>query len=361
MFLSGWQQHTATTQSLYWPCQVFQGLLSSTNDTTSPLAKTRRLRSLTEGERSACWGLWEQGLGFSDIARVLDSKSGSIFAILREHDGIAPRKPTRRKARISLQEREEISRGIAGCLSLREIARRLSRSPSTISREISRNGGRRKYRAMAADKEAWRNAKRPKESKLSRDSHLKQFVIAKLKTKWSPEQISGWLKRHHSDDPLRQVSQETIYRSLYIRSRKLLDHALMKNLRTSRRMRQSMRHSLKGDRGTIRIVGGQSIHDRPKSIEARQVSGHWEGDLITGSGNSHIATLVDRKSRYTMLVKPQGKDTVSVVSALTKVFNILPSNLKRSLTWDRGMELAKHTELSNSTGIPVYFYDPRSP
>lgn len=318
-------------------------------------------RKFSPEEKETCWQLWRQGLGFSDIGRVLNAKPGSIFTILRASGGYQPFKAKRSERHLSLIEREHISIGLALEKSIRKIATELSRSPSTISREINRNGGIRKYRASTADALAWKNAKRPKLFKLDSFPLLKEIIIKKLELKWSPDQISGWLRINYPRNPEMWISHETIYKSLYIRSRKLLDSALMNNLRAGHKMRQSMRHSRKGDRGTIRIVNGASIHQRPAEIEERTFTGHWEGDLITGSGNTHLATLVDRKSRYTIILKLAGKDAHSVNSALIAEFNNMPLTLRKSLTWDRGMELAKHEDFTEKTGVPVYFCDPQSP
>lgn len=313
-------------------------------------------RTFTRAERERVFQLWKKGFGFSDIGRVINAKPGSIFTILREHGGIQPEQRKRSKNHLTIEEREEIRVGLSAKKSIREIAYNLKRSPSTISREVNRNKGRRHYKAIDADRRAWRCAKRPKLCKLARNKKLRRLVIKKLQLKWSPEQISGWLKRRRIP-----LSHETIYRTLYIRSRQVLDSALMQHLRRGHRMRQAKKHSTSGDRGTINIVNGKSIHSRPKSIEKRGSVGHWEGDLVTGSNNTHIATLVDRKSRFTIILKLRGKDAGSVNAALIRAFSKLPSKLKKSLTWDRGMELAMHSELSNKTGVPVYFCDPQSP
>ncbi|WP_096087877.1 IS30 family transposase [Agaribacterium haliotis] len=318
-------------------------------------------RIFTQDERELVFDLWKQGSGFSDIARVLDSKPGSIFSILRDHGGIKPVTRKRNSLHLSLEEREEIRAGLSAKLSIREIAKRLGRAPSTISREVNRNRGRRWYKAVYADSRAWREARRPKSGALAVNSKLRKIVIDKLTDKWSPEQISGWLKVNKPDEPNMQVSYETIYKSLYVRSRKALDHALSKHLRRSHKMRQSKRYSTSGDRGTIKVVNGISIHERPRSIDARKEIGHWEGDLVSGSNNSHIATLVDRRARYTIILKVAGKDAGSVNKALIKAFRKLPGTMKRSLTWDRGMELAKHAEFTKETKVPVYFCDPKSP
>ncbi|MBX8803425.1 IS30 family transposase [Ochrobactrum sp. MR28] len=318
-------------------------------------------RKFTQSEKETCWSLWREGLGFSDIGRVLSAKPGSVFTLLREHGGVTLPRPKRSQRHLNLAEREEISISLAANISIRQIAYSLRRSPSTISREINKNGGLRKYRAHLAENAAWKRAKRPKPAKLTINIRLKNLVIEKLQLKWSPEQISGWLKIEFPFHEDMQISSETIYKSLYIRSRKLLDIALMNNLRRAHKIRQSKRLSRRGDRGTISIVNGISIHKRPSEIDERSIAGHWEGDLISGSGNTHIATLVDRKTRFTMLLKLDGKDAASVTQALIKQFNNIPKILRKSLTWDRGMELAKHQEFTDATGMPVYFCDPQSP
>lgn len=246
-------------------------------------------------------------------------------------------------------------------MSIRAIAGKLNRSPSTVSREINRNRGRRWYKAVDADRRAWRKAKRPKLCALASNTKLKEMVIQKLKLKWSPEQISGWLKVNFPNQSSMHLSHETIYKTLYMRVRKTLHHSLAGNLRRSHKMRHSKHHSRAGERGTINIVNGVSIHQRPKSVEKWRFVGHWEGDLVTGSGNTHIATLVDRKTRFTLILKLKGKDSDTVNNALIEVFTKLPSSMKKSLTWDRGMELAKHAEFTRITSVPVFFCDPQSP
>lgn len=318
-------------------------------------------RTFTEEERNCVFDLWKQGAGFSDIGRVIEAKPGSIFTILREHGGIKPEKRKRASTHLTLEEREEIRAGLSAKKSIREIARQLNRAPSTISREIERNRGRRWYKAVNADRRAWRTARRPKLCVLAENSKLRALVIEKLRLNWSPEQISGWLKVNLSRRQRMQISYETIYKSLYVRSRKTLDSSLMKHLRRGHRMRQATRHSRSGDRGTINIVNGVSIHRRSKEVGDRKSIGHWEGDLVTGSNNTHIATLVDRKSRFTLILKLAGKDSVSVNNALIRAFDGLPQSMKKTLTWDRGMELARHAEFTQQTNIPVYFCDPQAP
>jgi IS30 family transposase len=317
-------------------------------------------RSFTEHQQNAIWSLWSQGKSLSEIGRQLNKHAGSIFCFLQKSGGIKPVKPIRSKRALTLFEREEISRGLSANLSIRSIAQSLNRSPSTISREIKRNGGITKYRAISADKQTWIRAKRPKKSKLQINIGLNDIITDKLSNKWSPEQISGYLKRTYPTDTHMHISHESIYKTLYIQSRGYLKKELLKHLRTQRVMRQSKQFNTKGNaRGGI--IDAVSIHDRPKDIDERTIPGHWEGDLICGSNKSYVATLVERTSRFTMLVKLNGNDSTTVVSAITNKIIELPTQLKISLTWDRGMELAKHKKFTIDTEIKVYFCDPQSP
>ncbi|MCD6618976.1 IS30 family transposase [Aeromonas veronii] len=318
-------------------------------------------RTFTAKEKAFVFDLWKRGTGFSEIARILDSKPGTIFTMLRDTGGIKPSERRRAVAHLTLSEREEIRAGLSAQMSIRAIARSLNRSPSTISREVRRNRGRRGYKAVGANNRANRMAKRPKVCLLERNPQLRNLVLEKLELKWSPEQISGWLRRTFPRQNMMQISAETIYKTLYFRNRSALLHLLVKHLRRSHSLRHGKRHTRKGERGTINIVNGISIHERSKHIDNRRSFGHWEGDLVSGTNNSHIATLVDRKSRYTVILKLNGKDAGSVNQALINKFQELPPKLRLSLTWDRGMELAKHLELTASTGVKVYFCDPQSP
>jgi IS30 family transposase len=288
----------------------------------------------------------------------LNKHAASIYGIVAQSGGIVPATRSRSRLALTLQEREEISRGLAADWSIRHIALELGRSPSTVSREIERHGGRDKYRAGNADKCAWNLAKRPKQCLLARNEKLQRTVAAKLQLNWSPEQITGWLKLTYPGNEDMQVSHETIYRSLFIQARGVLKKELIGHLRSRRPTRRSKKATSQ-PRG--QIIDAVSIRERPAQIEDRAVPGHWEGDLITGSENSHIATLVERQSRFTMLVKVNGKDTTSVVSALSKQVGKLPAELRKSLTWDRGMELANHKEFTLATSVAVYFCDPQSP
>ena len=315
---------------------------------------------LTDEQKAVVWNRWQEGESLSHIGRVLGKHPASIFGVLKVFGGIAPAKRCRKPTDLSLCEREEISRGLAAGTSIRTIAHSLGRAPSTISREINRNGGKIRYRATQADRMAWDRALRPKPCALALNRRLRQAVAEKLMLDWSPEQISGWLKRTYPDDGSLHVSHETIYRSLYIQSRGALKKELQKHLRTGRVFRQS-RTGNKSGRQSRSISEGISISERPPEVEDRAVPGHWEGDLITGSANTHIATLVERQSRFTILVKVNGKDTQTVVDALTRHVKELPVILKQSLTWDRGSEMADHKRFTIATDMQVYFCDPQSP
>ncbi|ECV2373288.1 IS30 family transposase [Salmonella enterica subsp. enterica serovar Tennessee] len=295
------------------------------------------------------------------MANILGSKPGTIFTMLRDTGGIKPHERKRAVAHLTLSEREEIRAGLSAKMSIRAIATALNRSPSTISREVQRNRGRRYYKAVDANNRANRMAKRPKPCLLDQNLPLRKLVLEKLEMKWSPEQISGWLRRTKPRQKTLRISPETIYKTLYFRSREALHHLNIQHLRRSHSLRHGRRHTRKGERGTINIVNGTPIHERSRNIDNRRSLGHWEGDLVSGTKNSHIATLVDRKSRYTIILRLRGKDSVSVNQALTDKFLSLPSELRKSLTWDRGMELARHLEFTVSTGVKVYFCDPQSP
>ena len=314
---------------------------------------------LSTTAKAELWRRWRNGESLSDIGRALAKHAGSIHGVVALRGGISPPALKRSRLALSLLEREGISRGLAAGSSLSEIASRLGRATSTISREVQRNGGVAKYRAAKADDRAWRSAKRPKLSKLASNRKLKALVAEKLHADWSPQQIAGWLKATGRPKSM-QVSHETIYRSLYVQTRGVLGRELLDRLRSGRRFRRGKTSTTAGQtRG--QIVGAVSIHDRPAVVETRKRPGHWEGDLVSGANNTHVATLVERYSRYLVLVKLHGKDTRSVVDALSRKINSLPSGLFLSLTWDRGTELARHKALTKSTGVKVYFCDPHSP
>ena len=318
-------------------------------------------RTFTQGEKDLVFDLWKQGAGFSDIGKVLEAVPGTVFTALRESGGIKPTPRKRNIQHLTAIEREEIRVALSAKMSLRTIARMLNRSPSTISREVARNRGRRYYKAVDADNRAKRMAKRPKLGALELNPELRQIVMSKLELKWSPEQISGWLSIEHSRRKHMRVSHETIYKSIYVRAKGVIHHSFSQYLRRSKPMRHSRYHRLSGDRSFTNIVNGVSIHERSKTIEKRKSVGHWEGDLVSGSNNTHIATLVDRKSRFTIILKLAGKDAESVHQALLATFKKMPILYRKSLTWDRGMELAKHADLTKEIGMPVYFCDPQCP
>lgn len=315
---------------------------------------------LSPAQKRDLWQRWKAGWSLSDIARFLGKNPGSIHGVLTSNGGFVPATRTRSSRALALSEREEISRGLAAHQSFRQIALSLARSVSTVSREVKRHGGQDAYRASHADEQAWDWARRPKECCLAIHPRLRWLVASKLAQQWSPEQISNWLKLRFPGQETLQVSHETIYRSLFIQARGVLKKELMVHLRTRRKMRRSKLASKEGQpRG--QIVDAVSIRERPAEVEDRAIPGHWEGDLISGTNNSHIATLVERQSRFTLLVKVDGKDTVSVVSALSRQVRKLPANLRKSLTWDRGGEMASHKKFTVATDVDVYFCDPRSP
>ncbi len=317
-------------------------------------------RGFTPAEKTELWACWRTGQSLKSIGRMFGKPSSSIYGQLAPYGGIclAPRR--RSRLALTLSEREEISRGIVEQQSIRSIATLLERSPSTVSREISRNGGYDHYRAALADENAWDKAHRAKPCKLASCPQLRRMVVAKLTLNWSPEQIAGWLKRTHPGDESYNVSHETIYRSLYVQARGVLKKELLKHLRSKRTIRRSKQAHLSEDKRG-QIMDMVSISERPASVEDRAVPGHWEGDLISGSNNSHIATLVERHSRYVMLVKVNDKGTQTVVSALIKQAGKLPNQLYKSLTWDRGKELSDHRRFTMATKVDVYFCDPQSP
>ena len=314
----------------------------------------------TESQKALMWERWRKGESLQQIAQLFDRNHTSIQGILARTGGIQPRPRCRSQRALSLAEREEISRGLVAGHSIRSIAILLRRAPSTISREINRNGGQSGYRASQAEQAAWDRASRPKPCKLAENRHLASLVADKLRVQWSPEQVAGWLKCTYPGNEDYQVSHETIYRTIYIQARGALKSELLAHLRRTRAMRRSRHHTQKTDNHG-RIVGAVSISERPATAEDRAVPGHWEGDLLFGSGNSQIATLVERQTRYLMLVKVAAKDTETVVEALIKHARKLPQELYKSLTWDRGKELADHKRFTLATDIKVFFCDPQSP
>jgi IS30 family transposase len=314
----------------------------------------------TETDKALMWDRWQKGASINSIARHFSRSHSSIQGILSRTGGIRPAPRRRSRVALTLSEREEISRGVVAGQSIRSIASQLGRAPSTVSREVNRNGGRRHYRANTADQATWDRAHRPKTCKLVHNRALARIVAQKLQLEWAPEQIAGWLKCTYPDDESYQVSHETIYKSLFIQARGALKKELLQHLRKTRAMRRSRHHTQKTDNHG-RISNTVSIRERPAEAEDRALPGHWEGDLVMGSNNSQIATLVERHTRYVMLARVKSKDTRTVIDALIKQAHKLPRELYKSLTWDRGKEMADHKRFSLATDINVYFCDPQSP
>jgi IS30 family transposase len=324
------------------------------------VARLGRPGGLSAASKRELWERWRAGESISDIARALHKAPGSIHGMLEATGGFSPPERRRRRCALIPAEREEISRGLASGESLRAIATRLGRCASTVCREVNRNGGRRNYRAQKAEEQALKRARRPKRCLLAIDERLRDVVSRKLREDWSPEQISGWLKRKYPDDEAMRISHETIYRTLFVQARGALKRELLAQLRSRRMMRKGCHASTRGQpRGQIKEA--VSIRERPPEAEDRAVPGHWEGDLLAGSRNTHIATLVERSSRFVMLVRVKGKDTESVVEALGEQIRRLPRTMMASLTWDRGPEMAAHKSFTVATDVTVYFCDPKSP
>jgi IS30 family transposase len=320
----------------------------------------RYRRGFTAAEKTELWDRWQGGESLKAIGRAFGKPSSSIYCQVSPHGGIRPVVRRRSRLALTLSEREEISRGIVAQRSIRSIATIVGRSPSTVSREVRRNGGHARYRAAPADAQAWARARRPKQCKLALSPWLRRMVARQLRLSWSPQQIAGWLKRGYPGEEAYQVSHETIYRSLFVQARGVLKKELLQHLRSKRTMRRSRHASGTGDgRGQIKDM--ISIRERPASVEDRAVPGHWEGDLLSGPKDSYIVTLVERHTRYVLLAKVADKSTQTVVSALIKQAKKLPNELYKSLTWDRGKELTDHRRFSLATDIDVYFCDPRSP
>jgi len=317
----------------------------------------KKQKWLSPSLRATLWAAWSKGHSLKEVAALVDMRWTSVANELQRHGGIAPR--TRRHPRVLTEfEREEVSRCVAMKWSLRAIARKLGRAPSTVSREIRRNRGRSRYRARSAERRAWRAARRPKPCKLAGNRRLRAYVEDKLRLWWSPKQITEWLRLTFGDDLSMNVSHETIYRSLYIQARGALKAELKKHLRSGRMRRRPQRETKVG---TASIIDGVSISERPPEANDRAVPGHWEGDLLFGDVHTYIATLVERHTRYCMLVKVPSKETKEVTAAIQKQITRLPTHLRRSLTWDRGSEMSGHQEFTVATNIPVFFADPRSP
>jgi transposase, IS30 family len=319
-------------------------------------------KRFSEEDRKTIWDMREAGVPVKRIARHLGRQNVSVRKFIADAGGKRPTPRQRSELRLSLEEREEISRGLAAGDSIRAIAEALGRSPSTVCREVNANGGRRSYRALVADRAACRRALRPKRAKLTQCRRLRRVVERKLEAKWSPQQISAWLASQYPDHPEMQVSHETIYQSLFVQSRGALRKELHTCLRTGRAMRRPKTY-VKGNRiGAGKIKDMVMISERPAEVKDRAVPGHWEGDLIFGKKMTSIGTLVERHSRYVILLKlPNGHNAEAVRKAMTKRILTLPTQLRRSITWDQGCEMAQHVEFTIDTGVQVYFCDPKSP
>lgn len=319
-----------------------------------------RWTRMSWSEKNELWARWRRGETLADIARALNRVSSVVYTVVGAEGGVAPRPRHRAGRALTVAEREDISRQVASGRSLRAIGQALGRAPSTISREVARNAGRAAYRATAADQRAWRQGRRPQHCRLSAHAPLRLAVATKLAQQWSPQQISGWLQRAFPSDPEMQVSHETIYRSLFIQSRGVLKRALLKQLRRQRSFRHA-RASATARPKQGHIIDAISIRQRPAEVADRALPGHWEGDLLEGARGTYIATLVERQSRYVMLVRLPNKETHTVVRALARRVRRLPQGLVKSLTWDRGTELAAHATFTLATKVDVYFCDPQSP
>jgi IS30 family transposase len=320
----------------------------------------RTWRAFSAAEKHQMWLRWRAGEPIGQIGEALQRRNSSINAAIAAQGGFSPLSRSRCARALSLAEREEISRGLCSGSSLRQIAHHMGRSPSTVSREIARHGGREAYRAASADERAWKLALRPKPCHLALHAQLRESVAGKLQALWSPQQIARWLERSYGDDQSMRVSHETIYKSLFIQARGALKKQLMTHLRSGRTLRRSV-HAAPQGHTKSQIREALTIRERPAEADDRAVPGHWEGDLLCGGNRSQIATLVERHSRYVMLVKIPSKDTETVVSALSKHMRTLPGHLRRSLTWDRGWEMAAHKDFTLATDMKVYLCDPHSP
>lgn len=320
----------------------------------------RRYERLSAVTRELVWSRWQQGASPIEISVQVGCPKDRVSWIIRRAGGLRPAPRTRAPHTLTLAEREVISRGLATGESVRALARALGRAPSTISREIRRHGGATAYRAVAADAAAWQRARRPKRGPLLTRPRLRRVVAAKLAADWSPQQIAQWLRRTYADDPTMHVSHETIYRALYVQARGALKRALVAHLRRGQHYRRP-RAQARATRGPGQLVDIVSIAERPPSADTRAVPGHWEGDLLVGKHGTQIVTLVERHSRFVLLVRAPAADSATVVTALAGRITRLPAALQQSLTWDRGKELAQHRRFTVATGVQVYFCDPQSP
>ncbi|MEY9877589.1 IS30 family transposase [Streptacidiphilus sp. MAP12-33] len=315
---------------------------------------------MSDAQKRELWDRWKAGESISAISRALGRPPGSVFTILKSNGGYVPPVRARRPGFLTDAERELISRGLARGDSMRAIARSLGRAASTVSREISRNKGTEHYRAVDAEDRAWQRARRPKLCLLALNEPLREMVAARLADDWSPEQIAGHLAKAHPDAPGMRISHETIYKSLLMQTRGVLAKSLQQHLRSGRPTRRNIHNTVTGQ-WRSQIKKATPIHERPAEVRDRLVPGHWEGDLVMGSAVTQIATLVERTTRFTLLVQLDGRDTATVTARVSAAMLTLPVHLRKTLTWDRGMELAAHKDLTAATGLAVYFADPQSP
>lgn len=316
---------------------------------------------LPEKDRRRVWDLWKQGMSFSSISRVVGVPPGSVYSILRPRGGIYFPQPHAPTGALCLAEREEISRGLASGASTRAIARGLGRPASTISREINRNDGRKKYRGVDADDRAQRRRARPQKLKLENNPVLRNYVRARLEDKWSPEQIAGRLAEHYPGNARMHISHEAIYRTVYLNPvRKVLPHGIHHQLRRGHPIRHGKHYTVRGQ-WRSQIKNAQPISKRPEIADERTEFGHWEGDLILGTYTTQVATLTDRATRCVDLVRTESRRADVVGDKLTQRLNDSSRLSMTTLTWDRGMELAEHQSITERTGVPIYFADPRSP
>jgi len=315
---------------------------------------------LTEKEKRIIWRSWARGLTHDAIAAKIGKTGACVFLHIQRYGGIRPVERKRRSSALTYAERVSIAKGLAKRFSLRSIAKQLNRSPSTISREVRRNSWSRGYDADRGEKATWKRARRPKPSKLAQIPALRLTVANKLCAGWSPEQISGWLHRRYPRRKSMQISYETIYKELYVPSKNTLGREYLAMLRSGRKLCRCKTKTQKGGKHSP-VANSTPISERPAAASSRTQRGHWEGDLLTGNHGSYMATLVDRKTRYTILVRLAGKQAGAFTQALCRSMNLLPKSLKRSLTWDRGSEMANHISFEDQTGIPVFFCTAGSP
>ena len=321
---------------------------------------SRRYKRLSPLDIETVWAHWARGETVVQISSALGCHSMTVSAVIERTGGLRPTPRYRAARTLTLAEREEISRGLAAGDAIRVMARRLGRAPSTISREIHRHGGADTYRASVADAAAWRRAQRPKRCRLVVHRALRGAVERQLRADWSPQQIAVWLRHTYPDDPTMHLSHETIYQALYVQARGALKRALITHLRRGHRARWP-RAAAAATRGPGQLVDIVSIAERPPSADTRAVPGHWEGDLLVGKRGTQIATLVERQSRFVLLVRVPAADSRTVVDALARRITRLPAALQQSLTWDRGKEMAQHRRFTVATGIQIYFCDPQRP